>query len=330
MPATNQSTDPPTRMQAISQDHAGGPDVLRLVDVPRPAPAPTEILVRVHGAGVNPTDWKTRARGQFPIGAKSPFILGFDVAGVVEAIGEGVTIYSPGDEVFGMPRFPHPASGYAEYVTGPARHFARKPHRADFIHAAALPLAGLTAWQALVDTGRVQPGQRVLIHAAAGGVGHLAVQIAKAHGAHVLATASEAKHSFLRELGADEPIDYTQADFTEVATDIDLVLDPIGGDTTLRSLETLRPGGILVRLPPLTDDVPLRIARDLGVIAVRLLVEPDHAGLQAIAALVDADQLRVQIDTVVPLHQAAEAHRRGETGHVTGKIVLSIPPVGAN
>ncbi len=315
----------PALMRAIGQSRAGGPDVLRLVEMDRPEPGPTEILVRVHAAGVNPTDWKTRARGRFPVGVLPPFVLGFDVSGVVEAVGDGVTIFKAGDEVYGMPRFPYPAGAYAEFVAAPARHFARKPATLDHVHAAALPLAGLTAWQALVDTAGVRPGERVLIHAAAGGVGHLAVQIAKARGAHVIGTATEAKHDLLRSLGADETIDYTRVDFTEHATGLDVVLDPIGGDTTIRSLRTLRRAGLLVRLPPLTDDRPFLAASELGVRAVRMLVEPDHAGLRSIAELVESGGLRVEIDTVLPLRLAGEAHVRGETGRVAGKIVLSVP-----
>ncbi len=311
-------------MRAVSQDRAGGPEVLGLVDLPRPQPGPTEILVRVHAAGVNPTDWKTRASGQFPVGVRPPFVLGFDVSGVVAEVGEGVTIVTPGDEVYGMPRFPYPAGAYAEYVAAPARHFSPKPSSLDHVHAGALPLAGLTAWQALVDTAGVTAGHRVLIHAAAGGVGHLAVQIAKARDAHVIATASAAKHPFLRDLGADETIDYTQVDFTEAAEGIDVVLDPVGGDTTLRSLTTLRPGGCLVRLPALTDDRPARVAAELGVRAVRMLVEPDQAGLRALAALVAAGDLRVEIDATFPLDRAADAHRYGEKGRATGKIVLLV------
>jgi NADPH:quinone reductase-like Zn-dependent oxidoreductase len=215
-------------MRAISQDVAGGPEVLHLVDLPRPVPGPTEVLVRVHAAGVNPTDAKTRARGKFPIGVPPPFVLGFDVCGTVEEVGEGATLYDPGTRVFGMPRFPYPASAYAEFVTAPSRHFARVPDELDDVHAAALPLAGLTAWQALVDTAGTNPGQRVLIHAAAGGVGHLAVQIAKARGAHVIATATAAKHPLLRELGADETLDYRSADFAQAVSSVDVVLDPVG------------------------------------------------------------------------------------------------------
>jgi NADPH:quinone reductase-like Zn-dependent oxidoreductase len=311
-------------MLAVSQDAGGPPDVLKVIEVDRPVPTLGEVLVRVHAAGVNPTDWKTRARGQFATGAVPPFVLGYDVSGVVEAVGPGVTLFSPGDEVFGMPRFPHPAGAYAEFVTAPARHFVHKPTNIDHTAAAALPLAALTAWQALVDTADLQPGQRVLVHAAAGGVGHLAVQIAKARGAWVVGTASAAKHDLLRRLGADELIDYTTDDFGAVLRDIDIVLDTIGGDYTPRSLRTLRKGGILISLLPVDPDFPAGLAEELEVRATRLLVEPDHAGMKAIADLVARGRLRALIDTTLPLGEAAQAHKRGETNTATGKIVLSV------
>ncbi|MFF4231432.1 NADP-dependent oxidoreductase [Streptomyces sp. NPDC001820] len=317
-------TTTPPRMRAMSQDVPGGPEVLKLIETDRPVPGPTEILVRVHAAGVNPTDWKTRARGVYVNGVRPPFRLGFDVSGVVEAVGAGVTVFAPGDEVFGMPRFPHPAGAYAEYVTGPARHFTLRPAGQDHIHTAALPLAALTAWQALVDTADIRPGQRVLVHAAAGGVGHLAVQIAKARGAYVIGTARTAKHDFLRGLGADELVDYTQQEFAEVIRDVDVVLDPVGGDCSIRSLRTLRPGGVLISLIPPDETFPAEQARAAGVRAVFMLVEPDQAGLREIAALVDSGQLRAEIAAAVPLAEAAKAHELGETGRTAGKIVLSV------
>ncbi|MEV5746793.1 NADP-dependent oxidoreductase [Actinoallomurus sp. NPDC052308] len=309
-------------MRAIVQEAPGGPEVLRLAEVERPEPGLLEILVRVHAAGVNPTDWKSRARGGSMTGVALPR-PGFDVSGVVEAVGRGVTLYEPGDEVFGMPRFPHPAGAYAEYVTAPARHFARKPARIDHVHAAALPLAALTAWQGLVDTARVRAGQRVLVHAAAGGVGHLAVQIAKARGAYVIGTASEAKHEFVRGLGADEVVDYTKVDFADVVRDVDVVLDAVGGDYGLRSLRTLRDGGVLVSFLPPADDV-LAAAGKRGIRAGWTLVETDHAGMKEIAALVEEGRLRAEIDSVFPLEEAAKAHEHGETGRTTGKIVLTV------
>ncbi|MFE6848272.1 NADP-dependent oxidoreductase [Streptomyces sp. NPDC057686] len=316
----------PTTMRAVSQDTAGAPDVLKVVEVERPDPGRGEILVRAHAAGVNPADWKTRERGEFATGARPPFTLGYDVAGVVEAVGVGVTLFQVGDEVFGMPRFPHPAGAYAEYVTAPARHFAPRPDGLTHIQAGALPLASLTAWQALVDTANVQPGQRVLIHAAAGGVGHLAVQIAKARGAYVIGTASAAKHALLHSLGADELIDYRTQDFTDTVCDIDVVLDALGGPNLARSLRTLRPGGTLISILPPDDTFPAKEAEASGVRAVFMLVEPDHAGLREIASLVEGGRLRVIVDEVFPLEEVARAHTLGETGRTTGKIVLSVAP----
>ncbi|WKX68861.1 NADP-dependent oxidoreductase [Streptomyces sp. XD-27] len=316
----------PSTMRAVSQDRAGAPDVLKVVATERPEPGRGEILVRVHAAGVNPADWKIRERGVFADGATPPFTLGFDVAGVVEAVGAGVTLFRPGDEVFGMPRFPHPAGAYAQYVTAPARHFAPRPRGLDHIQAGALPLASLTAWQALVDTAAVQAGQRVLIHAAAGGVGHLAVQIAKARGAYVIATARAAKHDLLRALGADELIDYRTQDIADTVRDVDVVLDSIGGPTWARSLRTLRRGGILVSILPFDDTFPARQAEEAGVRAVFMLVEPDQQGLREISALVESGRLRVIVDAVLPLEDADRAHALGETGRTTGKIVLTVTP----
>ncbi|MET9414169.1 NADP-dependent oxidoreductase [Streptomyces klenkii] len=316
-------TTTPARMRAIRQETAGGPDVLRLVETDRPVPGPTEILVRVRAAGVNPVDWKTRVRGRYYTGDIPPFGLGFDVSGVVEAVGDGVTLYAPGDEVYGMPRFPHPAGAYAEYVAAPTRHFAPKPQGLDHVQAAALPLAALTAWQAVVDTARVTEGQRVLIHAAAGGVGHLAVQIAKARGAYVIGTASAGKHDFLRSLGADELIDYREQDFAGELEDLDVVVESISGDYPARSLRTLRPGGTLVSLLPLEEPV-LAEARERGIRAARMMVEPDLAGLQSISELVESGRLRTEIAAVLPLAEAAKAHELGETGRTSGKIVLTV------
>lgn len=310
-------------MTAVSQDELGGPEVLKLVEAERPAPGPTEVLVRVHAASVNPTDWKSRASGGFL--GDPPFVLGWDVSGVVEATGIGAALHKPGDEVFGMLRYPFSHGAYAEYVTAPARTFARKPRGVDHVQAAALPLAALTAWQALVDTAGLRGGQRVLIHAAAGGVGHLAVQIAKARGAYVIGTASAAKHDLLRELGADELIDYRSVDFAQAVRDVDVVLDTMGGDHGERSLATMRPGGVIVSIVlSVLDEGLTAKAQALGIRAEDILVEPDHAALKAIAALVEAGKLRAELDTVLPLAEAAKAHERGETGRTTGKIVLEV------
>ncbi|MFE1028924.1 NADP-dependent oxidoreductase [Streptomyces sp. NPDC058818] len=309
-------------MRAISQDVLGGPEVLKEVRPERPEPRPNEVLVRVRAAGVNPTDWKHRANGGFL--GEPPFVLGWDVSGVVEAVGIGVAAFRPGDEVFGMLSYPFGHGSHAEYVTAPARAFTHKPAGIDHVQAGALPLVSLTAWQALVERAGVQPGQRVLIHAAAGGVGHVAVQIAKALGGHVIGTASAGKHEFLRSLGADETVDYRETDFAEAVKDVDVVLDTIGGDTSLRSLRVLRPGGVVVSILPVGSDEFYEEAERLGVRAVRMLVDADRADMREIAGLVDSGKLRATIARTFPLAEAAEAHALGETGRTTGKLVLVV------
>ncbi|GHJ91309.1 NADPH:quinone reductase [Streptomyces sp. NE5-10] len=317
---TNSTT---ATMRAISQDTHGTPEVLEQVLLPRPAPGPGQILVAVRAAGVNPTDWKHRAAGLFL--GRLPLVLGWDVSGVVEAVGFGVTLFKPGDEVFGMLPYPHGVGSHAEYVTGPARAFAAKPAGIDHVQAGALPLAALTAYQAIVDTAAVGPGQRVLIHAAAGGVGHLAVQIAKARGAYVIGTASAAKHEFVRSIGADEVIDYRTTDFRDAVQDVDMVLDPLSGDTRARSLDVLRPGGVLVSILPGTDPDEAAKAAARGVRVESLLVEADHAGMNAVADLAASGALRAHVEAVFPLAEAAKAHALGETNRTTGKIVLTVP-----
>ncbi|WP_327685534.1 NADP-dependent oxidoreductase [Streptomyces sp. NBC_00467] len=320
-------TSSPT-MRAITQDTFGGPDVLRLADVARPEPLPTEVLVRVHAAGVNPVDWKTREGGGMAgVLGEPPFVLGWDVSGVVEAVGFGVHTLEVGDEVYGMPWFPRQAGAYAEYVTAPARQFVRKPSTIGHDLAAAVPLAGLTAWQALADAARVEPGQRVLIHAAAGGVGHFAVQFAKHLGAYVIGTAREAKHDWLRSLGADELVDYTAVRFEDAVKDVDVVIDLIGDgveETSTRSLETLRPGGTLVAVPSGVSPQLVAAAEARGLVAKPYLVEPDGPSLARIAALIDEGTVRVEVEDVLPLAEAAEAHRRGEQGRTRGKLVLHV------
>ncbi|MFJ4922873.1 NADP-dependent oxidoreductase [Streptomyces sp. NPDC088725] len=317
-----------TTMRAITQDSLGDAGVLRLTEVPRPAPLPTEVQVKVHAAGVNPVDWKTRQGGGMAgIMGDPPFVLGWDVSGVVSEVGFGVTTLKVGDEVYGMPWFPRQAGAYAEYVTAPSRQFALKPATLDHDHAAAVPLAALTAWQALVDTVHVEPGQRVLIHAAAGGVGHFAVQFAKHLGAHVIGTASAAKHDWLRSLGADELVDYTQVRFEDAVQNVDVVIDLVGDaydSTTTRSLTTLRPGGFIVAVPSGVSPELLERARSQGLRASGFLVEPDGASLNRIAHLIDEGAVKVEIDEVLPLADAGEAHCRGERGRTRGKLVLHV------
>lgn len=314
-------------MRAVVQHRLGGPKVLEVARVPRPSPLPTEVLVRVHAAGVNPVDWKTRAGGGVAgVLGEPPFTLGWDVSGVVEELGFGVTTLDVGDEVYGMPWFPRAAGAYAEYVTAPARQFARKPNTLTYAQAAAVPLAALTAWQILVDTAHVQAGQRVLVHAAAGGVGHFAVQIVKHLGGTAIGTSSARHHQWLQGIGADELIDYTTTPFEQAVSDIDVVIDMIGDDhdTGLRSLEVLRPGGLLVAVPGGVSPGLADAARASDVRVSSFLVEPDGPALTAIAEIIDEGGIAVEVQDVYPLAQAAAAHRDGESGRTRGKLVLDV------
>jgi NADPH:quinone reductase-like Zn-dependent oxidoreductase len=311
-------------MRIVTQLRTGGPEVLELGQAPVPEPLPTEIRVRVAAAGVNPVDWKTRAGGGMaPVLGPPPFTVGWDVAGTVDAVGPGVTRFSVGDTVFGMPWFPRAASAYAEFVTAPSRHFAHRPAGLSEVEAAGLPLAGLTAWQCLVDIAAVAPGQRVLVHAAAGGVGHLAVQIAKARGAYVIGTASAPKHDLLHDLGIDETVDYRAEPFERAVEPVDLVYDLIGGDVALRSLDVLRPDGRLICLPSAAAADAMSSARERGLRATGMLVEPDGDGLEDLARLVEDRRLRVLVAETFPLERASLAHRAGELGRTTGKLVLT-------
>ncbi|MGW0998583.1 NADP-dependent oxidoreductase [Streptomyces sp. NPDC002523] len=307
-------------MRAISQDVLGGPEVLKEVRVERPVPRPNEVLVRVRAAGVNPTDWKHRTTGGFL--GEPPFVLGWDVSGEVVATGVGAAAFRPGDEVFGMLPYPFGHGSHAEYVIAPVRALTRKPASIDHVRAGALPLVSLTAWQALTEHADVRPGSRVLIHAAAGGVGHVAVQIAKVLGAYVIGTASAGKHDFLREIGVDEAVDYRTTDVTEVVRDVDVVLDTVGGDTSVRSLRVLRPGGIVVSILPVGSREFHDEAERLGMRAVRMLVDADRSGMEAIAELAESGRLRATIAGTFPLAEAAKAHELGDTGRTTGKLVL--------
>lgn len=308
-------------MRAIVQHRLGGPEVLEAAEVPRPEPGIGEVLVRVHAAGANPVDFKVRENGGYD-GARPPFTVGWDVSGTVEAVGFGVRIFQPGDEVYGMMPFPQIGGGYSAYVTAPARTFDAKPSALGHVEAAALPLAGLTAHQALVDTAGVQPGQRVLVHAAAGGVGHLAVQIAKARGAFVIATASAAKHGFLRSIGADRVIDYTAVDFADELTGLDVVLDPVGGeDHTARSASVLRDGGALVTID---DPAPLPEPHRGRIASGFMTVAADWSGMRALSRMVEEGSLAPAIARTHPLEDAAEAHEALESGRTVGKIVLTL------
>ncbi|WP_328580717.1 NADP-dependent oxidoreductase [Streptomyces sp. NBC_00370] len=312
-------------MRAVRQHTFGGPQVLRIDRAPRPEPLWTEVLVRVSAAGVNPVDAKTREGGGISSAQGGlPMTLGWDVSGVVEEVGSGVTRFAPGDEVYGMVNFPRVGAGYAEYVTADSGQLGRKPGSLTHTEAAALPLAALTAWQSLVNVGGVGPGSRVLVHGAAGGLGHLAVQIARARGAAYLYGTVRGDASALRAMGLDEPIDYTRARFENAARDVDVVIDTVGGEYGLRSLDTMRSGGVLVSLPEPPEPQAVREAERRGLRAVSLTVEADRADLESITALVEAGALRPTLAEVLPLDQAAKAHELIESGHVHGKIVLTV------
>lgn len=311
-------------IKAVRIHSYGGPEVLRYEDAPRPEPADGEVLIRVHGAGVNPVDWKVRA-GYLKtfIPYSLPLIPGWDVSGVVEETGANVNRLKRGDEVYSRPDLTRNGA-YAQYVAVRESEVALKPKSIDHIHAAAIPLAALTAWQALFDAGSLAAGQTVLIHAAAGGVGTFAVQFAKWKGAHVIGTASGRNQSFLRELGVDDPIDYQKTRFEDVVRDADLVLDAIGEDTQKRSWQTLKKGGILTSIvnAPSAEEAAAH-----GVRAVRVGVQANPQQLSEIAQLVDAGKLRSIVETVVPLAEARRAHELSQTGHVRGKIVLQVAQV---
>jgi NADPH:quinone reductase-like Zn-dependent oxidoreductase len=308
-------------MRAIIQQEFGGPEVLTVVDdAPEPKPIPTEVLVRVKAIGLNPLDTRVRA-GEFPM--PLPLTLGWDISGVVESAPH-TWRFRPGDEVFGLPLFPRVASGYAEFVSAPALHLALKPAALSHVEAAALPSVGLTAWQGLVDLANVTAGDRVLVHGGGGGVGHIAIQIAKAFGAYVVTTASESKRNFVEEIGADEVIDYTTIDFATAVRDIDIVLDTVGGQTFERSIAVLRPGGHMVTA--VEDDDPVLAARveAAGMRFSGIVVDPDPVGLRGLAKLAEEGQLRVHVQETFPFERVADAHRVLEAGHLQGKLVLTM------
>ena len=308
-------------MKAIRIHNYGGPEVLKYEDAPRPEPRADEVLIRVHGAGVNPIDWKVREGEMKEFWPhKFPLILGWDLSGVVEKVGARVSRFKKGDEVYSLPD-PTRNGAYAEYIVVRESEIALKPKSLHHIRAAAVPLAGLTAWQALFDTAQLQPGQRVLIHGGAGGVGHFAVQLAKWKGAHIIATASAKNHELLHKLGTDEIIDYTRQRFEDVAQDVDVVLDTIGGETQERSWPVLKKGGILVSLvqPPSGKK-----AEELGVRAALLGAQSNGAQLAEIANIVDSGRLMPVIDRILPLSEARRAHELSQSNHIRGKIVLRV------
>ena len=308
-------------MKAIRIHEYGGPEALQYEDAPRPKPQSGEVLIRVHAAGVNPIDWKVREghmKDFWP--HKFPLILGWDVSGTVEEVGPGVSRFKIGDEVYSVPD-PTRNGAYADYIVVRESEIALKPNSLHHIRAAVVPLAALTAWQALFDTAQLQPGQRVLIHAGGGGVGHLAVQLAKWKGSYVFATASTKNQDLLRELGVDKAIDYTQQRFEDVARNIDIVLDTIGGETQERSWSVLKKGGVLVSLvqPPSEEK-----AKALGIQAAFVAGHPSGAELAKIAKLIDSGDLKPIVNRIVPLSEARRAHELSQTGHTHGKIVLRV------
>jgi len=310
-----------TTMKAVRIHAYGGPEVLHYEDAPIPQPQPDDLLIRVKAAAVNPVDWKIREGYlQGVLNHHLPLTLGWDISGEVVAVGPEVIRFKMGDAVFARPNIERDG-GYAQYIAVKASEAALKPARLDHDHAAAVPLAALTAWQALVDTAQLHSGQTVLIHAAAGGVGSFAVQLAKARGAKVIATASAVNVGVVMELGADQFIDYTRTRFEDVAKEVDVVFDTIGGDTQTRSWATLKPGGMLVSVvsPP-----PEATAVEYGVRSAFVFVQPSGSQLDALAHLIDEGRMKPMLQTVLPLYEARQAQVISQGGHVRGKIVLHV------
>ncbi len=316
-------------MKAVQIHKYGGPRVLTYEDAPQPEPKEEELLIRIHATSVNPADWQIRSGRRFKL--KKPFslILGFDVSGVIESVGNSVANFKVGDAVFGMLDI-RKGGAYAEYVAAPATNFARKPCSLDHIQAAALPLVALTAWQALFDAGELSAGQKVLIHAAAGGVGHIAVQLAKWKGAYVIGTASGHNENFLRKIGVDEFINYRTTKFEEVVRDVDVVLEAVNrdirverrrGETLERSWGVLKKGGVLISI---CDTSVSKIAAAYGVRGKYILAQPNTAQLTEIATLADAGYVKPAIETVLPLKEVRKAHKLSQMGHTRGKIVLQV------
>jgi NADPH:quinone reductase-like Zn-dependent oxidoreductase len=308
-------------MKAVRIHEFGGPEVLSIDEIPVPQPAPDEVLIKVHATSVNPVDWKIREgqrKEKFPV--KLPLTLGWDVSGTIEALGEKVSAFRKGDEVYGRPD-PTKNGAYAEYIVVKANIISIKPTSIGHTEAAAVPLAGLTAWQALFDHGLLKAGQKVLIHAAAGGVGTYAVQFAKWKGAYVIGTASSANIDFLKRLGADEVIDYKMVDFETALSDVDLVLDTIGGETQLKSLNILKAGGrvITTLMPEFVAEAKAKNVHMIGFTAQSI---PDQ--LSEIATLIDSGKVKPILEKVLPFTSARQAQTESEQGHTRGKIVLQV------
>jgi NADPH:quinone reductase-like Zn-dependent oxidoreductase len=310
-------------MKAAVINAYGDPDVFEYVDVPRPEVTDDTVLLRVHAAGINPVDWKTR-RGSGIAGRLGdnpfPLIIGWDVSGEVAAVGRNVTQFNVGDEVYGMIGFPDLGNAYAEYALANPEHLALKPKNLSHVEASVIPLVALTSWQALFDYANLTAGQRVLIHAAAGGVGHVAVQLAHWKGAQVYGTASARNEDFLKSIGLNHFIDYTKGNFSQAVADLDVVYDAVGGDIPAQSVPTLKPGGFLVSIASgdLESVVPDTIR------SRRILVAPNQSQLQKITELIESDQLKPTVSHVFSLEQLADAHRQSEAGHTRGKIAIQI------
>jgi NADPH:quinone reductase-like Zn-dependent oxidoreductase len=299
-------------MRAVLLHETGGPEVLRVEEVEVPDPGDGELLLRVHAASVNPIDWKIR-RGARP--RELPVVLGNDFSGTVErSLAEG---YAEGDEVFGFAR----SGGYAEQAVAPGQAVAKKPAELSHVQAAALPVAGLTAWQAIFDHGGLKEGQTLLVAGAAGGVGHLAVQVGKHAGARVIGTGSARNREFVLSLGADAYVDYTSQDVAEAVSGADVVFDTVGGQTTQTLLPTLREGGVLVTI---ANQPPEQEASARGVRATAFSATPKSEQLAEIAGLVAAAEVKVEIAQTFPLEQVVEAHELSEAGHTRGKLVLTV------
>ena len=317
-----------TTMRAMTMTAAGGPEVLELAEVERPARLSAELLVRVVAAGVNPIDAKTRAgRGVYPGVCRLPAVLGNDFSGVVVESPYSTHPLQPGAEVYGMGMVPRMSGTYAEYLSVSTLSVIRKPASLSHAEAAGVPLAALTAWGMVVQTAKAHEGQRMLIHAGAGGVGHFAVQFAAYFGAHVIATASARNAAWLRELGAAEVVDYASERFEDRLDPVDAVIDLIGNlrdDTASRSLRVLRPGGLVITAPSNSWPTMAQEAEAAGVRATGYQVAPDGATLAVVSRLLESGDVRVHVDDVLDLADAAEAHRRIEEGHTRGKLVLRV------
>lgn len=315
-------------MRAMAMTRAGGPEVLALTDIERPVRVSAEILVRVIAAGVNPIDAKTRSgKGAFAGIPGFPMVLGNDFSGIVEEAPYAAHPLQPGTEVYGMATVPRMSGAYAEYLSVNTLSVARKPSMLSHVEAAGVPLAALTAWGMVVETAKAHEGQRMLIHAGAGGVGHFAVQFASYFGAHVIATGSSRNASWLRDLGATEVLDYTAVRFDDVLDPVDTVIDLIGNvvdDTGSRSLRVLRPGGLIVNAPGGSWPTLLEDAAAAGVRATGFQVAPDGSTLAVISRLLESGSVKVYVDQVFDLEDVADAHRAIEGGHTRGKLVLKV------